>query len=451
MELTLNISKKGLNTSAEVINEEYTLNYGHVFRGLTAYEQAVKGGFQGSKEEFEAYVGGIGKVSEDAKTAANIANIAATNADSATQNANAATARANASASRAAAAATEAMDATERVEGKIIEANGATQEAIAATEEARDAIANFEGKYDDFVLKEQGKGLSTNNYTDADKALVQSIPTLNKNVAKNTADIKTKQETLSLATKPNGNIVIGNIAGQSKEFMPATPSGDTLHYMYLSAYPELAYNATTDRWSYCADKGGLTDITTEEVRKIFALSGSGLNNNNWDSRFYEARDIRTNFIKRPTPPDWGYLTNSAIYTFLYCTNLEVAVVSTSDYIPNKCQGMFFSCTKLRKIIGDINLYYANNTSTDMFKKCAELADVRLVRLRGNISLSDSPLLSYDSLKYMIENCASDANIVITVHPDIWDKIYYEGNWGELDTYANEQYESKNTYIEIASA
>lgn len=52
MELKLNISKKGLATTAEVINEEYTLNYGHVFRGKSAYEQAVAGGYVRSEEKF---------------------------------------------------------------------------------------------------------------------------------------------------------------------------------------------------------------------------------------------------------------------------------------------------------------------------------------------------------------------------------------------------------------
>ena len=61
MELKLNISKKGLATTAEVINEEYTLNYGHVFRGKSAYEQAVDGGYSQGKEEFEAQLGRLNK------------------------------------------------------------------------------------------------------------------------------------------------------------------------------------------------------------------------------------------------------------------------------------------------------------------------------------------------------------------------------------------------------
>ena len=67
MDLKLNVSKKGLSTQEEVINEEYTLRYGHIFRGKSAYEYAVEGGFVGSEEEYEAYVGNIGNLSKEAK------------------------------------------------------------------------------------------------------------------------------------------------------------------------------------------------------------------------------------------------------------------------------------------------------------------------------------------------------------------------------------------------
>lgn len=57
MDLKLNVSKKGLSTTEEVINEGYTLRYGHIFRGergKSAYESAVDGGYKGTEEEFNA-------------------------------------------------------------------------------------------------------------------------------------------------------------------------------------------------------------------------------------------------------------------------------------------------------------------------------------------------------------------------------------------------------------
>lgn len=49
---------------------------------------------------------------------------------------------------------------------------------------------------------------------------------------------------LKLSVLDNGNIVLSNQEGASAEFMPATPSGDPMHYAYVSAGAE--YNATTD-------------------------------------------------------------------------------------------------------------------------------------------------------------------------------------------------------------
>lgn len=45
-------------------------------------------------------------------------------------------------------------------------------------------------------------------------------------------EMDTKQQELTLTVLDNGNIRIGNLQGQTKDFMPATPSGDPMHYAY---------------------------------------------------------------------------------------------------------------------------------------------------------------------------------------------------------------------------
>ena len=55
-------------------------------------------------------------------------------------------------------------------------------------------------------------------------------------------EIKKKQ--LQLSVLDNGNIVLSNANGESKEFMPATPSGDPMHYAYIQKGAE--YNNTAD-------------------------------------------------------------------------------------------------------------------------------------------------------------------------------------------------------------
>ena len=128
----MNITKKGLSTTESVINEEFTLRYGHIFRGLSAYEYAVKGGFEGTKEEYEAYVGNIGNLSEEAREAAAYANETAGDASSMAEYAREEAGKANI-------AATNANKAAGRVEIAITSATTAASSANAAAEEATKA------------------------------------------------------------------------------------------------------------------------------------------------------------------------------------------------------------------------------------------------------------------------------------------------------------------------
>lgn len=52
------------------------------------------------------------------------------------------------------------------------------------------------------------------------------------NVSEIEEEVATKQQELTLTVLDNGNIRIGNLQGQTKDFMPATPSGDPMHYAY---------------------------------------------------------------------------------------------------------------------------------------------------------------------------------------------------------------------------
>ena len=79
--------------------------------------------------------------------------------------------------------------------------------------------------------------------------------------------------------------------------------------------------------------------------------------------------------------------------------------------------MFGDCAKLKTINGNIII---NNLTTsytvNMFKNCSSLINLFLIGINCNISLSDSPLLSYDSVKRIVDNKKdSTTAITVTVH------------------------------------
>lgn len=88
--------------------------------------------------------------------------------------------------------------------------------------------------------------------------------------------------------------------------------------------------------------------------------------------------------------------------------------------------------KLKKIIGIINCINIKNSNsrlsfTDTFSNCPILENVLISSLPLDISFKDSPLLSLESLRYLINNAANTSAITVTVHADVYAKIQDETN------------------------
>lgn len=347
MDLNLNVSKKGLTTTEEVINEEYTLRYGHIFRG----EKGDKGA--------------------------------------------------------------DGKDGERGADGK-----SAYQQAVEA---------GYKGSEEDF------------------KELLLSYP--------NKADKEGYYPNMSVG-------IADDVKNGNTKYLAATPSGDPMHYQYLRAYPinvntprGLQYNEATDRWSYMEEYGGLSDLTTEEVGVIFAEGGSGGNlPDDGKGRWYNSKS-RTNFANQSIGYGWGYLEVNYTYAFLQ-SSIEIAVLSGYAYggglTVGTAIGLFMECRKLRKVIGILDISRSNTYG--MFKSCESLEDVRIVNQKTSISFEDSPLLSKESLLYMIRNCASNVTFTITLHPDVYAKCQESGEWySEVNTALSTAQSGKTTTITLASA
>lgn len=240
--------------------------------------------------------------------------------------------------------------------------------------------------------------IATNDYTTEEKAKV--------------AKIEGKQDTLTLTVKDNGNIVLGNIAGQTKEFMPATPSGDPMHYAYIDA--GATWSSSTGYWSL----NGLTDITSEQMRKIYnvgflrqlvqgPLSG-------------ERAAIRTNLLRIGVD---NYVSGDDLI-FLAYKNRTIEVINlkntTGTYEPSipatRFLQSFYDCKALREIYGELD---TNGVWTDAFYNCTSLQRVRVRNLNNNLDWSYSPLINKDSVVFAISKAKPTNAISIKLNAEAY--------------------------------
>lgn len=261
-------------------------------------------------------------------------------------------------------------------------------------------------------------------------------------VLQNTLLAMVDHSSLTLTTKPNGNIEIGNLAGQTKEFMPATPSGDPMHYAY-----ETAGAVWNNGWTLNGISLSAVEIADYYNRKGIPLGAYTYAGNT---------TIKTYF---PLP---NFASGSSMaYCWQNNHDLEVLPKFVNNY--NYCSiavwnRTFQGCKKLRSI--DFIISSPTSFTTDTFEYCFALQNINIQNMGVNISFADSPLLSKESLLYIIDRCANGKTFTITLHPDVYAKCtrvdegegQYEGEWWyEIDDALGCAIETKNTNITLASA
>lgn len=243
--------------------------------------------------------------------------------------------------------------------------------------------------------------------------------------------LSTKQQELTLTVLDNGNIRIGNLQGQTKEFMPATPSGDPMHYAYVVAGAE--YNDTgadITRMGVFGDaitwKAGywwlneLGDISNEEMKYIYLYRYTAPSAKQMQGYFSACRHtkVRTPMIEVPVQAsaiDASYFASSTGFK-------TIAVTQKKDLVLFSNIASFISYSQgVKKIINGLNLTYVKTESSikEAFYNANSLEEVRLYMLQVSVAFEQSKNLSNASILCMIENEIAGKTITITLHANAY--------------------------------
>lgn len=199
-------------------------------------------------------------------------------------------------------------------------------------------------------------------------------------------------------------------------------SSGTLRDLYISAGAK--YNEATGFY----ELNGLTDITEEEMRRMYLLyitnSSHAQHLVSWLS---DSLDVRTNIVP------YVYYAINMQNSIGDNKNLEVLALSKSSlYISGSAAVAHGSFPKLRKVLGNW-VYNSENPSRfdfyygQPFEKCPLLEEIRMKGINKSHTFAVSPNLSKESVQYMIENAnppsgAAVGSITITLHPTAYTRL-----------------------------
>lgn len=204
-----------------------------------------------------------------------------------------------------------------------------------------------------------------------------------------------------------------------------TSQGNRALYVAAGA----VYNKSTGFY----ELNGLTDITEAQMRNIYVFTIGAMNLNDFTQRFNNLT-IRTNIPVKTN--SGGYYSKSMIgAAFALNTTIETINLSLIIY-PDTISYAFDRCSKLKTIMTILDLRnhkISTGVINTTFRGCLLLENVKIMNLHQSIEIKDSPLISLESLQYLITNANNTSAITVTVHADVYAKIQDEtqADWHAL--------------------
>ena len=270
----------------------------------------------------------------------------------------------------------------------------------------QEALKSLNIKVDNKVDKVEGKGLSTNDYTDNEKSKLSTLPTS----IEIDAALTDKQDKIV----DSADIKVGWDDGIE---------GRTL-YIEHSAKQKVF----DDLWISAAGSNGTVDHTHTEsgVSKPYYLNEVWMtyeealvvyNEYYADILSLQSRDIYgvTNF----PPPNCGAAMQYTNYT---ASNAKVINVGGGFFVESFL-GWLSTAPKLTKIIGTIDLtYWSASVKSSRYLIAPALTDVSFYHLHNNFDISSLKSISLSSMQYMVNNPTATSPITVTAHPDVYAKL-----------------------------
>lgn len=168
---------------------------------------------------------------------------------------------------------------------------------------------------------------------------------------------------------------------------------------------------------------GLTDITEEQMAEIY---NDTLNMfmYTWKRSMFQGCKFRTNLVNK----DYNIAAGEGRtidFSNAFAFNEKLEVFNYTPYLGNnmfiritKISYAFYGCKKLTEISQPLFINQGALT-TEAFTGCVLLEKCLIRSLKTSLSFKDSPLLSKESILYIVSNSEATSPITITLHADAY--------------------------------
>ena len=145
-------------------------------------------------------------------------------------------------------------------------------------------------------------------------------------------------------------------------------------------------------------------------------------------------DAKTNIFISNTSVGSAFTLHTEDKMFTHLSKMEVIRIARDDQRAMLTSRMntFSYNSKLRTVLGVIDLSIAQSTPHGMFYECFNLENICLI-VKESLYLAYSPKLSLDSFRHIVTYAVNTSAITITVHPDVYAKLTDEANtdWHQI--------------------
>ena len=288
------------------------------------------------------------------------------------------------------------------VDGPILEEiENLTKEELKA-----ELLGDVDSKLVTKVDKVEGKGLSTNDYTNAEKSKLSALPT------------SARLDDL-LAYKQD-------IIGDSEDIIVGFD--DYGQYRLLHIKSSAKQKVFDDLWISAAGSNGTVDHTHTEdnVSKPYYLNEVWMTYEEalvvYNESYADTKSLYGRFVQGVTnfaPPGTGA---AVVYSNFDAFN-AISINVGSEILVSGFTGWLYRSPKLTKIIGPINLYYWKpEIGSYRYLELPNLRDINLYRLSKDFNISFLKSISLASMQYMVNNSTATSSITVTVHPYVYAKL-----------------------------